>query len=220
MRNNNDVAMPILPIAIAIALLFSGPSLAQVNTITPPIGMTSPLSGVGSPLNPGGIPLGAVELDPGGLTTPGSVITPNSGCTSAQAPGVLASPSEFAGTTSALSTFDGGGVGGTAAMNGTSSVNPIPTTALGTCGTTASPSGTTSILSTTTGTSSGTSSTGPGTSVGIPLGSSELSNLGVSPIIGIPTPELADPVTSPLVTIPTCGSTGVTGTNTLLASGC
>ncbi len=229
MRNDNDVAIPFLLIAIVIALLFSGPSLAQVST--PAIGMTSPLSAVGSPLNPVGIPLGAVELDPGGLTTlgspmtSGSIGTSNSGCTNVLAPGALASPSEVAGTTSALSTFDGGGVDGTTTMSGTS-VNPMPSTALGTCSTTASsvsPSGT--ILSTTTGTSSGTSSTGLGTPAGIPLGSSELNNLGVSPLISIPTPDLADPVTSPMVAVPTldalgtsCGNTDVTGMSS--TSGC
>lgn len=230
MRNENDVAMPILLITVAVALLFSGPSLAQISTI-PATGMTSPLSAIGSPLNPAAIPLGAVELDPGGLTGStvgiGNSSVSDSGCTNALAPSVLASSSEVAAATSALSTFDGGGMNATTSTSGTSFVNPTVSTASGTCNSTASSAssfGTTATPSMTTG----TSSTSLGAAVGIPLGSSELGNLGVSSPIGIPTPALADPVTNPQVAIPTlnvsgtsCGSTGLTGmSRTPSTSGC
>jgi hypothetical protein len=102
---------------------------------------------------------------------------------------------------STLSNFDGGGVGGTtnatagatsSAVGGISSANPTLSTVLSNCATTSSaPSG----IATTTATTS--------RRVGIPLGSEEIGNLGVSPLLGLPTTTSLDPVTSPLVALPT-----------------
>ena len=118
--------------------------LRASETATPPaMGTTSPLTTVG----PTGIPLGSVEINPGGLsttisisptTTAGSV----SPLSSTAAPGCSTAPTSESAMTaldSTLSNFDGGGVSGTtnatagatsSAVGGTSSANPTLSTVL------------------------------------------------------------------------------------------
>src|SRR6478672_10864128 len=73
MRKQYRFGAACLLIAMTTATLsYSGPSLAQVDTSAfPAIGTTSPLGGVGAlpaSVGPVGIPMGAVELSPGGLS--------------------------------------------------------------------------------------------------------------------------------------------------------
>lgn len=174
--------------AVAVALVLScGAAAAQTMSTTPTapaMGNVSPLgipgaggaigiSGASSAAGPSGIGLGATELNPGGLSP---AISP--GCTSG-----ISSP----GMTGTSSTFDGGGISGTASVG-------CATTAAGAVasGTELSPP----------------SFAGSGSSNAIPLGSTELNNVGVSPMIGVPGPAtttggatgLSLPGTSPMST--------------------
>jgi hypothetical protein len=157
---------PLLVMTMA-ALLCAGPSLAQVSTIAPPaMGATSPLAAVG----PVGIPLGAVELSPGGLssTTLGSMGT--AACS--------VSSTAMAGSNA---TYDGGGLSGTASGSVGTSASTMP----GTCNPTSSytsSSGTAANSAIAAGSSSG--------KVGIPLGATEIQNLGISPMLTIPSPSV------------------------------
>src|SRR5947209_7558393 len=104
---------PGLALAIAAMLLNSAAAQAQTAPMTPALGATSPLSGMGSATSgsPTGIPLGATEINPGGLS-PG----PCSSMASVPSP-IGSSQSPMAGSSqtmpvpaSAGSSFDGGGM--------------------------------------------------------------------------------------------------------------
>ena len=168
---------------IAVAILFGcGSAHAQNATTNAPIGATSPLGMIGSSALSGsnsasGIPLGATEIDPGGLSpaplsncsTGGSA---NSGMSSGMAGSSASGMGSMPGTGS---TFDGGGFGST-----TTSVCASPGGSVNT----ATPTGTAPPLSTT-GTNSNFNLNG-GT---LPLGSTEIDSGGVSPLITVPMPN-------------------------------
>jgi len=152
-------------------------SFAQTMTpgASPAIGMTSPLGMPGSQTfgQPTGIPLGATEINPGGL----SPTAPPVGTATCIA-------SSSAGVSGTQSTFDGGGMG-------------------------ACPTGSTGMGSVAgAGTSSGTIGMGMMTAPRgtIPLGSTELNNGGVSPLIAV-----APPIST---SIPCPGTPGITDSTT------
>ena len=99
--------MRVLPIITAVVLFGSTAAHAQSSMTTPGMGATSPLGILGPSMSTGsnsgtGIPLGATEIDPGGLSP-----APVSNC-SMTGSGMTSMP-----ITS--SSFDGGGLGSTAA---------------------------------------------------------------------------------------------------------
>ncbi|SEF10267.1 hypothetical protein SAMN05444161_8402 [Rhizobiales bacterium GAS191] len=216
MRNAYKPTMTRLLIAMTTAaLLQSGPSLAQVGTaVLPAIGMTSPLGSSSSfaPAGPVGIPMGAVELNPGGLSpmplsSTGSAVCSGVGMSSSGMAGSVGMSSS--GSSGSSSTYDGGGMSG--AMSGYAITTP--STLSGTCGSTASGSSSsgTSATPSIAGLSSGRA--------GIPLGSTEVGNLGISPILVVPGPiSTLSPPTSPGIPTltlpaspPSSASTGTSG---------
>lgn len=164
-------------VIIAVILLSCGASHAQT---TSAIGTTSPLGIPGSSGSigsiPTGIPLGATEIDPGGLSPAVSSNCNTSGSSSSALPGTS-------------STFDGGG-----------STAAGPTSACTSGSISLSTSGTASPLSTP-GTSAGFTLNG-GT---ISLGATEIDNGGISPIITIPPPTIPT-YSMPTSSIPTSSS--------------
>ncbi len=176
------------------ALLVSDPAFAQVGGIgaspMPGMGLTSPFSmnsGVG-PVAPTGLPLGASELPTPGLSPapPSTLGTRFTVCSNVVG----------AGANSATGLFAGGGVGpatGSSQM-GTVGMNAASTSACNQ----ASGAGSAGTLQSTTSSPSVGAPLGIGT---IPMGSTELSNGGVSP-----TPC---PLTGP--TLPTNGSVTAQG---------
>src|SRR5947208_11244996 len=105
-------------LAIAAVILMScGAGHAQTSMSTPAMGATSPLGTLGSSGSSGtGIPLGATEIDPGGVSSTATVNCNASGYGSGLS-GMNASGTTGAnasGTTGmtigATSTFDGGGL--------------------------------------------------------------------------------------------------------------
>jgi hypothetical protein len=209
-------------LAVLPALVICNPALAQVAGMaspTPAIGATSPLgTTTGSSVSPTGIPFGATEIASPGVS-PAPIVTgttgmPSSG-TSCSTLGT--SPSAMFGSTS---TYDGGGltVGsaapataampGSAATSGMSASSGISATSgmldtsglSGMCG-----SGSTSMASSSTSTSPVVPGGSPRT--GIPLGSTEIGNLGVSSATGVPITSASPP---PVTVGP--GTTSGTGT--------
>src|SRR6266478_1632569 len=158
-------------IVIATAIFVtSGCAYAQVGgmgTATPGIGTTSPLgmSTSGGAVAPTGIPLGAAPL-----ATPGVTSGASNGVASATAcssPGVGAMTSSGMGGSTAL--FDNSGVGIMTGATQPGSAAPVTTT----CGPASATGNATSLQS---------SASTPATSKpGIPMGSTELSNPGLSP---------------------------------------
>jgi hypothetical protein len=149
---------------MATALLNSGHGFAQAAMTTSPasaMGMTSPLA----PAGPEGVPLGAVEMNPGGLspTIPG--MTANSTCSGS--------------TMSGASAFDGGGISGMPTNASTSTASGMMDSCSPTSSTTASV-GDTGAPSLAASPSS--------KAAGIPLDSTELNSLGVSPMASLPAP--------------------------------
>jgi hypothetical protein len=174
--------MPRLPAIIAALLLTCGASQAQTSTGTSAMGATSPLGIPGSAGASGtsvtGIPLGATEIDPGGLS-PSSLNCGMNGFS----PLSTSTGSGMTGTTtSTSSTFDGGG----STLSGCTSAS-----------TSVSSSGTASPLSTP-GTGSSFTLNG-GT---VPLGSTEINSGGISPMITVPAPAIPT-YSIPAPTIPT-----------------
>src|SRR5207248_11076364 len=168
--------------------------IAQVSGMASPpltIGATSPLGmGMGSSVSQTGIPLGSTEIaSPGVSPAPpgatGSIAMPGSGTTCST---LGTSPSSMFGSTAS---FDGGGMAvGTAApasaatsgmstasgMSATSGTSPTSgmletSGSSGMCG-----SGSSSVTSSSTPTSS--TAPGGGARTGIPMGSTEIGNLG------------------------------------------
>jgi hypothetical protein len=202
---------PFMIIAAAWPLLCS-PALAQVGMIadTPALGLTSPLGGgPGAPVGATGIPMGSTEITSAGVSPlPFSSVANGTACST-----VGTSPSGMFGSTA---TFDGGGttpttiaMPGTPVMSGMStSSGALDTSGLsGMCG---SGSNITAASSTPTSTP-----IAPGgvARTGIPMGSTEIGNLGVSSAAAVPTLSVSafagiagNPVplvpTVPLVTSP------------------
>jgi hypothetical protein len=195
-------------IAAVVLLWSSEAGLTQSVTTTPGIGLTSPLGIPGSTSSgsPTGIPLGATEIDPGGIgPTPIGPMSSSSSCigTTSSSTGVAGSSTGMAGgaamgTTGASSSFDGGGM----ASATTSSSCSAPSSGV------VSSTGTASPLSNPG--ASATSNLGGGA---IPLGATELDSGGVSSLIGVPAPSVtATPcVGSTMTNGLMSGSSGPTG---------
>ena len=179
----------LVTLAAAACLIGCGPCFAQVAP-TPGMGATSPLGTMdfNAASQPSGIPLGATELNTGGLS-PTAGTNPCSGSTTSAT-----------GLAGSMSTFDGGG-----AMPGSTSATST------TCSATASGSaiGSTSMI---TGSTPGSMSSGT-----IPLGSTELGTPGESPTTLLPVPGVSvSPCSSlspPTGTLGTLNSPGATGTS-------
>src|SRR5712671_3330102 len=220
-------------------------------TAVPSLGATSPLGmGASGSVGTTGIPLGSTEVTSlgvspaptGGVT--GTITIPTTGAITSS--GCSTGGMSLSGMFGSTASFDGGGTApGTAApatapstdptaMPGTSTssqmsiptgmstTSGVDTSGMsGTCG-----SGSSSIASSSTPTS--TSPTAPGgvARTGIPLGSMEISNLGVSSAPAVPTigvlpvagtvgPSSVAPATptvlSPTTTAAACGTTGGAG---------
>ena len=212
----------------AASTLLCNPVLAQQAAVmpTPSLAVTSPLGMVPSaPVGGTGIPLGATEIaSPGVSPVPiSSSTTASSGCTT-----IGTAPSVMFGS---ANSFDGGGVAlaaatpqgpmstaGTMAMQAASTASGIaPTSALidtsgmsGMCG-----SGAANPAMSSTPTAPTTAGGLPRT--GIPLGSTEISNLGVSSAAAVPTMGVLPSVSNlaptmpsvPAVTIPLPDTTAV-----------
>src|ERR1700730_5289004 len=164
----------------AVVMLGCGVAPAQSPTSIPAMGSamgaTSPLGMLGSSTSTGsnggtGIPLGATEIDPGGLSPTASSNCNASGANSGLSGSSGSGMTSMSGTNS---TFDGSGFSSTGSMSSTSVCGSSNITSTGV----ASP------LSTS-GTTSSTTLNG-GT---IPLGATEIDNGGVSPLIGVPMPS-------------------------------
>ena len=163
--------------AIATVLLGCGAAFSQIGTGAPvpsSLGITSPLGmAPGSPVPPAGIPLGTTELASPGLSpAPTATLGMTGNDTTCLAVG---SPSP--GISGSSMIYDGGGMGlGT----GTSLPGSAPTP--GPCG--SGSSGGASL-------SAATPSALPGgvARTGIPLGSVEIGNAGVSPSTVVPAPS-------------------------------
>jgi hypothetical protein len=167
-------------IAMQVALLGCAPAFAQAGGVgipTPGIAATSPLGMTAGPsVAPTGIPLGATELASPGISpaTNGALGMSGNGTTCSA---IGNSSSGISG----LSTFDGGG---TATGMGTSLPGNAVTSA--TCGT-----GSGSVATSSPGVSS-LSPVGTARS-GIPLGSVEINNAGISPPVVVPAPTIPLP---------------------------
>jgi hypothetical protein len=179
-------------IALSLVIAGAGGALAQTAPL-PGMGVTSPLGSMNfnTPSGPAGIPLGATELGNGG-TSPLPGVTP---CTL----GGISGAGTGMGTSTSTGAFDGGGSSGgisgmgtstsTGAFDGGISSMGTGTTSCATSGIAAAPA------------MPNTPATGLQGTVGnttIPLGSVEVPNAGVSPLIGVPAP--------------TIGTTGTIGT--------
>jgi len=183
-------------------------ALAQtVMTPMPSLGATSPFAAVpGAPVGGTGLPLGAIEVASPGVS-PSPVAATVGGM-----------PCATLGSTTAVSgsTYDGGGLSpvSTTPAPTTMSAQPagspiIDTSGLsGMCG-----SGAGSVTASSTPTSA--TSPGTGTRTGIPLGSTEIANLGVSAAAPVPTIGV-----TPMTTVaPTTGSLMATPAAPAVASG-
>jgi hypothetical protein len=176
--------------ATLATLLGCNSAFAQVGGIGSPVpgmGLTSPfgMSSAAGTVGPAGLPLGATELATPGLS-PAPPGTLGSGFT-------ICSAAVGTGSSSANGLFDGGGVSSSMSPTATGETNSASVSACNQ----ASGAGSAGTLQSTNSSPGATAPLGIGT---IPMGSTELSNAGVSP-----TPC---PLTGP--TLPTNGS--VTGT--------
>ena len=188
---------------------------------TPTLNATSPLGAApGASVEPTGIPLGSTELTSPGLSpaptgVTGTIAIPSTSSGSACST-VGTAPSSMFGSTAS---FDGGGMGvgigsgapatattaGSAAMTGTgSSTSPGISSILGTSGVSATPgtletagmsgmcgSGSNSVIASSTPTATTPTAPGGVARTGIPLGSFEIGNLGVSATPAVPTPTVS-----------------------------
>jgi hypothetical protein len=215
-------------IAVAVtALLMGNVALAQMNGMvvpTPTIGATSPLGSAssGSSVSPTGIPLGSTEITSAGVSpvpsNPTGTIAMPSGGMPCSTVGTSSTQTYGSGTT-----YDGGGISiansvpatgvtaggmagslpgaGMSVMSPTLSASGLLDTAgmSGMCG-----SGSNSL----TASSTPTSPTVPGGNprTGIPLGSVEIGNLGVSSSAPIPTMPVTVPGVVATPTMPVSGS--------------
>src|SRR6266851_87133 len=198
--------MRFMLVAAVIPALFVGnAAIAQVSGMaspTPTIGATSPLGlGTGSTVSPTGIPLGSTEIaSPGVSPAPtdatGTIAMPSSSTTCST---LGTAPSSMFGSTAS---FDGGGMAagavapataatsGSMATSGTSATSGMSTTSgmlqtsgmSGMCG-----AGSSNLASSSTPTSTSPTTPGGSARTGIPLGSIEIGNLGVSSAAPMPT---------------------------------
>jgi hypothetical protein len=235
---------PLLIVATAWSLLCAGPAFAQIDdplTGTPSLGVTSPLGmGAGASVGATGIPLGSTEIAspgvspaPSGVTgtiaRPGSGAITSSGTTCST---VGTTPSGMYGSTA---TYDGGGTAAgtaapaTAATSGATATSG-PSTTFGTLDTSglsgACGSGSSSIASSSTPTSTSPTTPGGAARTGIPLGSTEINNLGVSSAAAVPmigvfpiTGSVGSLVPSIPTTMPAVSSPLVSSTTPSPASG-
>jgi hypothetical protein len=198
-----------LAVCVASSLSRHDAAFAQagMTTATPSLGVTSSLGMVpGESVGPNGLPLNAspgVSIVPNGLT---GTITIPSASSGAACSTVATSPE---GTFGSPTTYDGGGMAGgattpaTAATPGSpSTLSEISTTSgvsttsgmlatsglTGMCGSGASSIAASSSPTTTTSSSTASSS---GARSGIPLGSYEIGNLGVSAAPAVPTTNVS-----------------------------
>src|SRR5712672_3080215 len=230
--------------AVLPALFVCNGAMAQVSGMaapTPTMGATSPLGlGTGSSVSPTGIPMGATEIaSPGVSPMPtgvtGTIAMPSSGTTCSTSG---TSPSGMFGS---AASFDGGGtavgaampataatsgataMSGTATSSGISATSGMSTTSgmpetsgmSGMCG-----SGSSSIASSSTPASTSPTTPGGGARTGIPMGSTEIGNLGVSSAAAVPTLSVTPSVglvgpiavapTMPTVTPPAAASSATT----------
>src|SRR5450631_1899343 len=216
--------------AVIPALFVCNVAIAQVSgmaTPTPTIGATSPLGiETGSTVSPTGIPLGSTELASPGISpaptySTGTIAMPSNGTTCST---MGTAPSGMYGSTA---TYDGGGMTmgtATAATSGMSTTSGVLETSglSGMCG-----SGSSSIASSSTPTSTSPTTPGGAARTGLPLGSIEIGNLGVSSAAAVPTISVLPKVgtaplvpTMPAVTSPPAVSSTTTSTvgNTLPGS--
>jgi len=199
-----EIAMKplVLVIAVASALLCSR-AFAQVGTVTaaPSIGATSPLGmSSGMTVGPTGIPMGSTEIvspgvSPASTSVTGSISMPGLGTTCAT------SGTAPAGMFGSTSSFDGGGMAAGSAAPATAATSEMPISSAasassgmsatsgietagmsGMCG-----SGSGSIASSSTPASTTPITPGGAARTGIPLGSTEIGNLGVSSAAAVPT---------------------------------
>ena len=168
-RSETEPIMGRVLIAAMLAALFGcNAAFAQITGTDSilPLEATSPLGmGPGSPVAPTGIPLGATEMASPGmspLTSGASPMAPSGVPTGCFA---TAAPSAIGMSSTGISSFDGGGIAGTA--SGTC-------TAIATGGASSRPAASASSPT-------GMASSGPVGRVGIPLGSTELGPGGLSP---------------------------------------
>jgi hypothetical protein len=259
-RNRRTPTRFSLLAAVLLPALFVGNvAMAQVDgqfdgtvTPTPTIGATSPLGVAGSPT---GIPLGAIEITSPGVSplptgVTGTITVPATSSGTACST-VATSPSEMYGSTAS---YDGGGMAvgnaapataansGTTANSGTSTSSATSVTSAmpitsgssgmidtsgtsGMCG-----SGSSSTAASSSPTSTSPTTPGGGARTGIPFGSFEIGNLGVSSTPAVPVPNVLPivgtvgpsslmptmPTISPTTpaTNPACATTGTTGTIT------
>jgi hypothetical protein len=202
--------------AVLPALFVSNNAMAQVSGMaspTPSMGATSPLGITsGSSVSPTGIPLGSTEIaSPGVSPLPtsatGTIAMPGSGTTCST---LGTSPSTMYGSTA---TYDGGGTAVGAATPATGATSGISASSGATSGMSTTSgmmetagmsgmcgSGSSSVASS----STPTSPTAPGgvARTGIPLGSLEIGNLGVSSAAAVPTLSVAPTVGSVVTSAP------------------
>jgi hypothetical protein len=231
---------PLSVFTSAWLLLGCGSAFAQVGTIMPPLGVTSSLGtdpsalvgtnglapGVSTPVNP--VPNGVT----GTIAVPSTTSGAGACSTLATSPmGTFGSPATYdgggmamaTGTTTPATASTTGGVApsGTSTSSGISTSTAISPTSgesissgmvetsglTGMCG-----SGSSSITASSNPTSSSSATSSSGVRSGIPLGSYQIGNLGVSPAQVVPTPSVS-PITgtvgpsSPVPTTPTVSPT-------------
>jgi hypothetical protein len=189
-------------LAVSVALVIAGSSAAMAQTVSmADMGATSPLGTMNfnAPSGPLGIPLGSTELDVGGT----SPLPDIAQCTGGAMSDVSSAASAGA--------FDGGGTSTDSSMGGTNIGGgnsadsfdgggaPLGSNVAGSCSTTGAAAS--SALANTPAT--GLQGFGSVTNTTIPLGSVEIANSGVSPLVG---------VAGPTITTPCGGASTSTGT--------
>jgi hypothetical protein len=176
-------------ITACVVFFASGAAVAQVTGMaapTPTIGVTSPLgmarsTGIGGT----GIPFGATEIASPGVSPLPTIAPPAGAATSCSTAGMA--PSPIAGSNAA---YDGGGLslatGAPTSDASGSATSGLPTTTAmidtsglsSMCGSGATTPAASSIPMST--------ASGSGRGVGIPLGSTEIGNLGISSLLAVP----------------------------------
>jgi hypothetical protein len=212
--------LPLIAAVIPALVLCNSAAVAQVTGMaspTPSIAVTSPLGlGTGAGGSQTGIPLGATEIASPGISpapgVAGAMSMPGSGTTCST---VGASPSGMFGSTAS---YDGGGMAvgsvapATGATSGMSATPGMVQTAgvSGMCG-----AGSSSVVSSSTPTSTSPTTPGGGARTGIPLGSIEIGNLGVSTAAPVPMVS-GSPMVAPSPVVPVMPT--VTSPSTVLST--
>ena len=207
-----------LTITGVIFLLGCGSSFAQVGP-TPGMGATSPLGTMNfnAPSGPVGIPLGATELNTGGISPlAGGTLCPSVAGTAGSSTGMTTSGSGISGPSTGMMT-SGSGIAGSSSTStfdggGASVGSACVPAATGTGGTSAG-----TAMTPAAGLGLGT--TGSGNT--IPLGATEVGTPGESTTIGVPLPSISAtpcPGTSAMTGTTPTGTLGSTGTTSI--NGC